>query len=233
MKNLEETKIVNLALNNLEAVSGIHGEWEFLKHKENTDIDGILTITLDHIHLKFNTNVKKEIRHTQVERIIDKHTINDKFLLLVQNISHKGKEILRKENIAYLDIAGNFYFRKENYYIFIEGNKIPTLEKEKPNRAFTPTGLKIVFLLLTNNDALDMPYREIAHRANVALGNVPLVMNGLKEAGYLMSKNKNKYILTHKKELLDRWITGYAETLRPKLEMGKYRFLEKKILERV
>lgn len=47
MKNPQETKIVNLALNNLEAVTGIHGEWEFLEHTENTGIVGIPTITLD------------------------------------------------------------------------------------------------------------------------------------------------------------------------------------------
>lgn len=227
MKNPQETEIVNLALNNLKAATGIQGKWEFLEHAENTGIDGILTITLDEKLIKFNTDVKKEVRHTQLERIIDGHTTNNMFLLLAQNIFPKAKEILRKENIAYLDIAGNFYFRNENLYIFIEGNKIPALEKEKPNRAFTPTGLKILFLLLTKKDALDMPYREIAHQANVALGNVPLVIHGLQEAGYLIAKNKNKFILTRKLDLLDRWITGYGETLRPKLEMGKYRFLEK------
>lgn len=227
MKNAQDTKIVNLALNNFEAATGIHGEWEFLAHTDNTELDGTLTITLGETRIKFNTEVKKEVRHTQLDRIIARHIKNDMFLLLAQNIFPKGKETLRKENIAYLDIAGNFYFRNENNYIFIEGNKIPALEKEKPNRAFTPAGLKIVFLLLTKKDALDLPYREIAHRANVALGNVPLVINGLKEAGYLIAKNKNKFILTRKRELLDRWITGYGETLRPKLAMGKYRFLEK------
>lgn len=71
------------------------------------------------------------------------------------------------------------------------------------------------------------PHWKKKNRANVALGNVPLVMSGLQEAGYLIAKNRNKYILTRKRELLDRWITGYGEKLRPKLEMGKYRFLEK------
>jgi len=66
-----------------------------------------------------------------------------------------------------------------------------------------------VFLLLTEKNALNMSCREIAHRANVALGNVPLVINNLQEAGYLIVK---KYIITRKRELLNRWITGYGET---------------------
>jgi hypothetical protein len=222
----QEIKTIDKALSNLENVGGIHGEWKFLEQTENTGIDGILTIVLGDNRIQFKTEVKNEIRPTHLERIKYRAYTNDAFLLLAQNIFPKAKEMLRKDNIAYLDIAGNFYFRNDNYYIFIEGNRIPTLEKEKPNRAFTPTGLKIVFLLLTEKNALNMSYREMAHRANVALGNVPLVINGLKDAGYLMAKNKNKYILTRKRELLDRWVTGYGETLKPKLKVGQYRFLK-------
>ncbi|MGM9978019.1 MAG: type IV toxin-antitoxin system AbiEi family antitoxin [Clostridium sp.] len=222
----QEIKTVNKALNNLQNVAGIHGEWEFLEHTKNTGIDGILTISLGENRISFKTDIKKEIRHTHIELIKTRANVNDMFLLLAQNIFPKAKEMLRNENIAYLDIAGNFYFRNESCYIFIEGNRIPTVEKEKPNRAFTPTGLKIVFLLLTEKNALNMSYREIAHRANVALGNVPLVINNLQEAGYLIAKNRNKYIITRKRELLDRWITGYGETLKPKLMVGRYRFLK-------
>lgn len=223
MVTQQEIKTVNKALNNLENVAGIRGEWE---HTDNTEIDGILTIALGENRIKFKTDVKNEIRHPHLERIRTRAYVNEMYLLLAKNIFPKAKEMLRNENIAYLDIAGNFYFRNENYYIFIEGNKIPTGEKEKPNRAFTPTGLKIVFLLLTEKNALNLSYREIAHRANVALGNVPLVINNLQEAGYLIAKNRNKYIITRKRELLDRWITGYGETLKPKLKVGRYRFLK-------
>ena len=219
MVTQQEINTVNKALNNLENVAGIHGEWAFLAHTENTGIDGILTISFGEDRIKFKTDVKNEIRNIHSTQIRARAYVNDTFLLLAQNIFPKAKEMLRKENIAYLDIAGNFYFRNENYYIFIEGNRIPTLEKEKPNRAYTPTGLKIVFLLLTEKNALNMTYREIAHRANVALGNVPLVINNLQEAGYLIAKNKNKYIITRKRELLDRWITGYGEKIKKKIKI--------------
>lgn len=227
MKNSKDVNIVNQAINSLENVAAIHADWEFLENTENKELDGVLTIAFSENRIKFKTDIKKEVRHTQLERIKTQASKNVNFLLLAQNIFPKAKEILRKEKIAYLDVAGNFYFHNESHYIFIEGNKTTALEKEKPNRAFTPTGLKIIFLLLTEKDAINMSYREIAHRTNVALGNIPLVINGLQEAGYLISKNRRKHILTRKRQLLNRWITGYGETLRPKLELGKYRFLEK------
>ena len=222
----QKINTVNKALTNLENVAKLHGEWEHLDNSKNTGIDGILTIALGENRIRFKTHVKHEIRHAQLEVIKARASKNDTFLLLAQNIFPKAKEILRSENIAYLDIAGNFYFRNENYYILIEGIRIPTVEKEKPNRAFTATGLKIVFLLLTEKNALNMSYREIASRANIALGNVPLVINNLKEAGFLIAKTRNNYIITRKRELLDRWIIGYGETLKPKLKVGQYRFLK-------
>lgn len=227
MKDSKDANIVNQAIINLENVAAIHADWEFIKNKEKKELDGVLTIAFSENSIKFKTDIKKEVRHTQLEQIRTQASENDNFLLLAQNIFPKAKEMLRKEKIAYLDVAGNFYFHNESHYIFIEGNKIPALEKEKPNRAFTPTGLKIIFLFLTEKDAINMSYREIAQRTNVALGNIPLVINGLQEAGYLISKNRSKHILTRKKQLLNRWVTGYGETLRPKLELGKYRFLEK------
>ena len=227
MSKAKEIEIVNLALSNLKELTGIASEWEHVVQKEHIGVDGKLTFKLGETDIEFNTEIKREVRPTQLGQIIDQKNQTAPFLLVAQNIYPTAKELLRMENIAYLDIGGNFYFQDKNHYIFIEGNKVPTIKKEKPNRAFTPTGLKIVFLLLTNEGALDFTYREIADYAHVALGNVPLVMRGLQEAGYLIPKNKNKYILTRKRELLDRWITGYAETLRPKLEMGKYRFVEK------
>ena len=63
-------------------------------------------------------------------------------------------------------------------------------EKEKVNRAFTKTGLKVIFHFLLNEEIVNYSYREIARLAEIGLGNVSNVMNGLKQDGYLLKMNK-------------------------------------------
>jgi hypothetical protein len=53
-------------------------------------------------------------------------------------------------------------------------------------------------------------------------------MDGLREAGYILQVNRNRMILQNKKILLNRWITGYREILKPALLMGKYTMWNKK-----
>ncbi|WP_409151723.1 MULTISPECIES: hypothetical protein [Sphingobacterium] len=61
--------------------------------------------------MKIESNLKRTGRSKsgiQLERIKNLAYVNDRFLLLPQNIFPKAKVMQRKENIAYLDIAGNF-----------------------------------------------------------------------------------------------------------------------------
>src|SRR5690606_32358088 len=69
-------------------------------------------------------------------------------------------------------------------------------------------------------------YREIAQDTGVALGNVKYILDGLREAGFLMQLAKNKVKLQNKKVLLDRWIAGYRETLKPALFLGAFNFFD-------
>jgi hypothetical protein len=73
---------------------------------------------------------------------------------------------------------------------------------------------------------VNQPYREIAKRTNVGLGNINNVMNGLKEQGYLLDLNKQEYKLTKKKDLLEKWMVAYAEKLKPNLLIGTFKFLK-------
>ena len=86
--------------------------------------------------------------------------------------------------------------------IWIDTNKEVIIEKEKINRAFTKTGLKVIFHFLLNDNQLNQTYREIANKAGVGLGNINYVINGLKENGYLVNLNDNHYKLTNKPGLL-------------------------------
>lgn len=133
---------------------------------------------------------------------------------------------LKEEGIQFFDAAGNAYIDQPPVFVQIRGNKLkqPVARKNVKNRAFDATGLKVTFGFLCNEELLTRPYRDIARQTGVALGTIGWVLNGLKDAGYLIERGKEKpRKLKNKKKLLDRWVEAYPEKLQPKLFLGVYR----------
>jgi len=90
-------------------------------------------------------------------------------------------------------------------------------------QAFNPTGIKVVYLFLTDGKMLNAPYREIANKADVALGAIGGVIKDLKQGGYLVDIKNRTRRLTRKEKLIEKWVDAYLEKLRPKLEVGTFR----------
>ena len=69
--------------------------------------------------------------------------------------------------------------------------------------------------------------REQLYANNIAyldaLGNIPLVLEGLKETGHLIPLNKKEYLWENRQELLQRWVENYTTTLKPRLHKGRHR----------
>ena len=126
--------------------------------------------------------------------------------------------------IAYLEANGNIFIQQGNIWLWIDANKPLKTQARKSNRAFTKTGLKVLFQLLLDKELINEPQREIARKAGVALGNIPRVINGLLEKGYLIRKDKNNFSFTDRKALLEKWMVAYEDTLRPSLMLGRYRW---------
>jgi len=92
------------------------------------------------------------------------------------------------------------FLKAPDIYIRVEGKKTIQRTAKNGNRAFTATGLKVLFQFLQNKDLVNEPQRTIAQKAGVARGNITQVLDGLKETGYLMPLNK--------KEFLKEWQPG-------------------------
>jgi hypothetical protein len=217
---MNENKIAQLALERLHERTGLAGKWQPLQY----ELDGKVDFYFQGKDEIFFAEVKTELRHHQLPKLLDMANRHAPFIVIAENIFPTLKEILRQHNIGYLDTAGNIFIHTPDHYIWIDGNKTVTEKKGTTNRAFTKTGLKTVFYLLLNKDAINMPYRILAEITDVALGNIKNVMEGLKEAGFILQVNDKTMYLQNKKTLLERWITGYGETLKPTLYIGTYKF---------
>ena len=219
---MKEKEIVELALENLENNTGIPGNW---RPKATQFMDGHLKLRLDNKYFTFNTEVKNEFRNHHLHEILDLAKQYEPFMVIATYIQDGIKETLRKNHIAYLEANGNLFTDIENKFVWVETQKPRLIAKNKKNRAFTATGLKVIFHILLDEQLINKTYRDIAEITDVALGNINYVINGLKQEGYLIKLTKDTYKLTKKKELLMKWIDAYHQYLKPKLKIGIFKFV--------
>lgn len=220
---MKDYLIVTKALENLHKNVGINGYWNEDGLKE---LDGTVELKIENENLKFNVEIKQELRNHQLPKIIEQAQKFGAMMVVANRIFPKIKEELRQHEIAYLETNGNIWLNQNGKLIWIDNQKPLQDIQDKGNRAFTKTGLKVVFHFLLNENDVNLPYREIANITEVGLGNINYVIAGLKEFGFLIKLNKNEYRLNNKKELLDKWITAYDEKLKPALQTGTFRFLK-------
>lgn len=218
---MKETEIVSRAVEKLLKVAEIEATW---KENATNEFDGIITFNMKDVKITLNALIKKELRKHQLNLLEElKNPI-----IIAERIFPNIKRELRDKNVAYLEANGNIYLKTNNFFLWLETQKPVPTKKEKGNRAFTKTGLKVLFHFLVDEELVKLTYRQIANITDVALGNVNNIFNGLKETGFLLKLNKNEFILNNKKELLQKWATAYKETLQPTLEVGRFRFADEK-----
>lgn len=185
----------------------------------------LLRLRVRDTELHFYAEVKTNITTAEIGMILFKKTeFPYPILLLTKHVTGRVAEQLKKNEIQFIDTAGNAYINQTPLYIFVKGNKPPDIFRQAPlGRAFQPTGLKVIYAFLCNPGLEKKPHREIAKAADVALGTITYVMKDLKEKGYLVDMGKQGRKLVKKEGLLKRWVAYYPEKLRPKLLLGRFR----------
>ncbi|MAY35836.1 MAG: hypothetical protein CMN84_07020 [Spongiibacteraceae bacterium] len=226
MRAKQDIELLQEAVKAFEAETNltidIVGEGFFDNHRE---IDGM--IELPYQAGRLGVEVKNWAQHANIGAIANQiKAMPVEGMLVADYINPAMAERLRKLGIHFLDTVGNAYINKPPLYIWVinkKPNQAHKQLKEGGNRAFDATGLKVVFGVLCNPGLVAAPYRKIAEQTDVALGTVGWVVNGLKEAGYLLDRGKKKdRRLTERQKLLERWVEAYPEKLQPKLKLGEF-----------
>lgn len=194
-------------------------------HHKDFTADAVLKIVWQDLDYLFDVEVTPVINRGNLGGMVRQLDLfQRKGMIITTYINPQIADELKKLSIPFMDTAGNVHINEPPLFIFIKGNK-PTsdnLTVIRP-RVFRPAGLQILFALLCNPHLENAPYREIAEKANAALGTVGMVFNDLKKLNYLIEIPPGKRRLVRKKYLLNRWITAYPEQLRPKLVIGLYK----------
>jgi len=222
-----EADILPIAQENLEKLTQLKLEiGERVKYtQDGPRVDAKVKLHLPDETLEFFAEIRKEVRIHQLPRVYELAKTNEPFLLIGGQIFPKIKEKLKDKGINWIDGAGNMYIRTKDHFLFVDHNETFHVKVER-DRAFTKTGLKVVFLFLLDEEWIQKTYREIAEAANVALGTIGYVINGLKKRKYLVIKDEKNYQLVRKDELIDEWIAAYETELKPKLYKGNFAFID-------
>lgn len=172
--------------------------------------------------------VKRWAQHSNLGALIHQiKQLPQPGLLAADYVNPKMAEKLRQQGVQFIDTVGNAYINQPPVFVYVTANRQATLKgaviKAETNRAFEPTGLKVIFAFLCDPNLVNAPYREIAEKAGVALGTVGVVINGLKAANLIIDKGKGRgRVIAHYRKLLDRWTEAWPEKLKPKYLVGEF-----------
>lgn len=124
-------------------------------------------------------------------------------------IGERTREILKKEGIGYLDLAGNCYLKFNNVYIEKVVDKNPLAEKRRLKTIFKPISSRILRVLLTDTKKT-WKILELSKVAGVSLGQTSNVCRRLMDDEYLNKNEKGFYSLPEPGKLLDEWQRNYT-----------------------
>jgi hypothetical protein len=134
-----------------------------------------------------------------------------------------GTEIgrhLRENGLNYVDAAGNcFLVIKQDYIGYVEGKRPGRRPPEE--RGIRAPGHQVAFAVLARPELLNAPVRLIADEAGVGKTAAAEMLNRLEAEGIVGADREGRRLLRYQ-PLLDRWLAGYAATVRPRLVIGRF-----------
>ena len=194
---------------------------EFVSSQSGKDYgdDGILKMSIPGSEaIAFNVEIKTQPRRSWLEQWHMRHQ-NDPLPPLVAclYLSPALQQYCVEHNINFIDGAGNARIVAPGIYIHISGKKG---ERDTPSGTVSVGIMKLLFVLLADDKAINYTYREIAQLAGISLGMVS------KGFDYLESKNLYRVSqggrrLTRVNDLYWLWVQEYPLVLRPKLKTLK------------
>lgn len=165
--------------------------------------------------------LKGTLNRLAIERILAHAAPDKQLLVLAPYVPPALGQMLAGGGVGFADLAGNCHLvLGRNYVAHVEGRRPPKAERR--GRGLGATGYRILFALLARDKLLDAPVRTFAEAAGVGKTAVADVLRRL-EADGTLGRTRRRRVLMRREALLERWLAGYGDLLRPRLLLGRYR----------
>lgn len=226
-----EKDILYNAIENFSKYAAFNLEVSSLSSYSNTDrYDGELLLKSKKKIFNFAFLVKVKLTFSKISTIDQLNDGENNIILISDYIPKLLKTHLKRKNISYLDLAGNaFITNDKGVFIYLETNKNLRFTIGKSNRAFSKSGLKVVYQILINDQVINMSYRDIGELSKVSIDTVGKVIKELLRDDYLIRLNKKTLKVKNKERLFQEWVTIFNKLLRPKLKQRNFKLKNFKI----
>jgi len=146
-------------------------------------------------------------------------------LLLARYIPRSLGQELIANHLNFADRVGNVHLElgsAYNWTVLGVPDERPTLEQ----RPVTPTQLQLLFEFAIHPESVSWTVRQLEKQAGVSKSNAATLRRQLAAQGLLVRRG-GRYHLGPASLISDRLVSGYSQTLRPKLLLGRFRYPDK------
>jgi hypothetical protein len=211
----ELIKVENNAENILRTVLG---KVPFLKiesiDREKEGVDFFVTLNLNNerqiLVVEVKNNGQPRIAREAVNQLSRYRNIflNAYCVFMAPYISPRAAEICQKDNVGYLDLAGNCYLSFGQVYIEQTGKPNPFRKRRDSISLYSPRASRILRVLL-NNPGRIWRTQELSDEALVSLGQVANVKKLLLDREWINTM-QNGFSLNEPWILLEEWSDVYT-----------------------
>jgi hypothetical protein len=198
----------------VKAHAGSHSDW-----------DGILDIATDRAHASLPVEEKRGVLNVAMaERIVSlRHRSHDRWIVFAPYVTPHLAELLAREHVNFMDEAGNCHLELQPAtFIHVAGR--PRV-RPASRTGLSTNGYRVLLALLVAPEVANATVRQLAAKAGVSKSTASEALLTLKEMGFLHATRAGKVL--DRRHVLDRWVAGYADRLRPSLMLARYRPADK------
>lgn len=146
-----------------------------------------------------------------------------RLLLLAPAVGRELGELLEREHVGFMDLAGNCYLDLGGRYVA----RIQGRTRSAPSAAskgLRAPAYRALFALLADPSLARAPVRTLADAAGVSRQAALDIRKRLVDLGILAQTGRTfRWVPGRHKDALDTFVTGYFTTLRPGLVLGRFR----------
>lgn len=192
------------------------------RSSNNEDYDGLATLTVGRDQT-FDFKIEIKSIHRKENLFLLKKAWHDdataQRLLICPHLTAAQAEICEELRLNFIDAAGNASIVTKGLFLRISGKKpVKSLTNSDNSAARISEGtLKLLLVLLNDEQAINATYRELSAAAGISLGMVSKAFEYLESQRYYR-KSKGGRRLLSPESLTALWLREYAVMIRPKLK---------------
>jgi hypothetical protein len=193
------------------------------------DEDVVVKIRTPRRTFMFTLLVKQTyLDHALTNALIAHHAARPKapILLAARYIPRPTGERLAAAGVNFVDRVGNIHLALgEDHHVFLLGRRESAIEPTA--RRPGPALVQLYLVLLAEPNAAAWPVRRLAGEAGIGKTAAAMGLQRLVRLGVLTQDRDRRYRVADRPRLVDAFLQGYANVLRPHLEIGRFRAAER------